>query len=51
VPITSDTLRALAAKIDAVVQEFQAIAAQVKAEEESTGRGLYPEPRSLTRKP
>lgn len=49
-PITSDTLRALGSRLDAVVQEFQALVAQQKAEEESSARGNYPEPRALTRK-
>jgi hypothetical protein len=49
-PITTDTLRALEARVKAVVQELEAIVAQAKAEEETTARGLYPEPRGLTRK-
>jgi hypothetical protein len=51
VPITLDTLRALGARLDALVQEFQALVAQQKAEEETSARGQYPEPRILSRKP
>ncbi len=50
-PVTTDTLRALKARVDAVVQELEAVIAQVKAEEETSARGQYPEPRVLTRKP
>lgn len=50
-PITSDTLRGLGAKLDALVAEYKALVAQQKAEEESSARGLYPEPRTLTRIP
>lgn len=50
-PITTDTLRALQAKMRAAQEELEALIAQQKAEEESSGRGLFPEPRILTRKP
>lgn len=49
-PITLDTLRGLGARLDALVQEYQALVAQQRAEEETTGRARFPEPRILTRK-
>jgi hypothetical protein len=49
-PITTDKLRALGARLNALVQEYQALVAEAKAEEETSARGLYPEPRALTRK-
>lgn len=48
-PITTDQLRALGARLDAAVQEYQALVAQVRAEEETSARSQYPEPRALTR--